>query len=100
MSGLSRPVRAVLRSGCYLTSDHGTYERMIAELNVREAEQDGLRPALEVWAMVQSRPEPTLAILTMGKRDASYDADLPIPAVLAPSRTGHAARASRRLQHL
>lgn len=87
VSGLSRPVRAVLRSGCYLTSDHGTYERLIGELNAREAEyhrghqgeHDGLRPALEVWAMVQSRPEPTLAILTMGKRDASYDADLPIP---------------------
>ena len=79
VGGLSRPLRAVLRSGCYLTSDHGTYERMIGELNAREAEKDGLRPALEVWAMVQSRPEPTLAILTMGKRDASYDADLPIP---------------------
>jgi D-serine dehydratase len=38
-----------------------------------------LRPALEVWSMVQSRPEPNLAILTMGKRDASYDIDLPIP---------------------
>jgi D-serine dehydratase len=72
-------VRAVLRSGCYLTSDHGTYERMIDELNAREAEADGLRPALEVWAMVQSRPEPALAILTMGKRDVSYDADLPRP---------------------
>ena len=79
VSGLSRPVRAVLRSGCYLTSDHGTYERMIGELNVREVEHDGLRPALEVWSMVQSRPEPTLAILTMGKRDASYDVDLPTP---------------------
>ena len=79
VSGLSRPLRAVLRSGCYLTSDHGTYERMIGALNAREAEHDGLRPALEVWSMVQSRPEPTLAILTMGKRDASYDADLPRP---------------------
>jgi D-serine dehydratase len=79
VSGLSRPVRAVLRSGCYLTSDHGTYERMLVELNAREAETDGLRPALEVWAMVQSRPEPTLAMLTMGKRDVSYDADLPRP---------------------
>jgi len=28
---------------------------------------------------VQSRPEPDLAILTMGKRDASYDIDLPFP---------------------
>jgi D-serine dehydratase len=27
--------------------------------------------------MVLSRPEPTLAILGMGKRDASYDIDLP-----------------------
>ena len=79
VSGLSRPVRAVLRSGCYLTSDHGTYERMIGELNAREGEHEGLRPALEVWAMVQSRPEPALAILSMGKRDVSYDADLPRP---------------------
>lgn len=79
VSGLSRPVRAVLRSGCYLTSDHGTYQRLIGELDEREGEGDGLRPALEIWSMVQSRPEPTLAILTMGKRDASYDADLPVP---------------------
>jgi len=33
-----------------------------------------------VWARVQSRPEPGLAILTMGKRDASFDVDLPVPA--------------------
>ncbi|MFC4929385.1 amino acid deaminase [Massilia sp. GCM10023247] len=79
VDGLSRPVRAVLRSGCYLTSDHGTYRRLLRELDEREGETDGLRPALEVWAMVQSRPEPALAILGMGKRDASYDADLPLP---------------------
>jgi D-serine dehydratase len=79
--GLSRPLRAVLRSGCYLTSDHGSYERLIGQLNEREDMRpgDGLRPALEVWSVVQSRPEPDLAILTMGKRDASYDVDLPIP---------------------
>jgi D-serine dehydratase len=78
---LSRPVRAVLRSGCYLTSDHGSYKRLIADLNQREdiTGDDVLRPALEVWSVVQSRPEPNLAILTMGKRDASYDVDLPIP---------------------
>lgn len=76
---LSRKLRPVLRSGCYLTSDHGTYQRLLRELDEREGENEGLRPALEVWSMVQSRPEPTLAILTMGKRDASYDADLPIP---------------------
>lgn len=78
---LSRPLLAILRSGCYLTSDHGMYRRLIAELGEREpAGQDpGLRPALEVWSMVQSRPEPGLAILTMGKRDASYDVELPVP---------------------
>ena len=76
---LSKPVKAILRSGCYLTSDHGLYERHIRELNVREDEGEGLRPALEVWSMVQSRPEPMLAILTMGKRDASHDAGLPVP---------------------
>jgi D-serine dehydratase len=34
---------------------------------------------MEVWAMVQSRPEPGLAILAVGKRDISYDLDLPVP---------------------
>ncbi|MFC0250885.1 amino acid deaminase [Massilia consociata] len=79
VDGLSRPVRAVLRSGCYLTSDHGSYQRLLAQLDAREVHGEGLRPALEVWSMVQSRPEPGLAILTMGKRDASYDIDLPVP---------------------
>jgi D-serine dehydratase len=81
---LSLPVLPVLRSGCYLTSDHGSYLRQIGELDAREAGHAGikgetLRPALEVWSVVQSRPEPHLAILTMGKRDASYDVELPIP---------------------
>jgi D-serine dehydratase len=80
VGGLSLPVRPVLRSGCYLTSDHGSYARLIGELNGREAAPaEGLRPALEVWSVVLSRPEPGLAILSMGKRDASYDVDLPIP---------------------
>jgi len=79
MEGLSRPVRPVLRSGCYLTSDHGSYRRLLAQLDAREAYGEGLRPALEVWSMVQSRPEPGLAILTMGKRDAGYDEALPTP---------------------
>jgi D-serine dehydratase len=40
---------------------------------------DGLRAAMEVWALVQSRPEPGLAILAVGKRDISYDLSLPVP---------------------
>jgi D-serine dehydratase len=84
VGGMSRPVLPVLRSGCYLTSDHGSYLRQIGDLDARESghagiKGEGLRPALEVWSMVQSRPEPNLAILTMGKRDASYDIELPIP---------------------
>ena len=79
VGAISLPLKAILRSGCYLTSDHGSYQRLLAELDQRAASTDGLRPALEVWSMVQSRPEPTLAILTMGKRDASYDVELPIP---------------------
>jgi len=90
VTGLSRPVRAVLRSGCYLTSDHGGYKRLLAQLDAREGHQEeGLRPALEVWSTVQSRPEPHLAILTMGKRDASYDEALPTP--LFTHRPGGAA---------
>jgi D-serine dehydratase len=79
VQGLSRPVLPVLRSGCYLTNDHGHYHDLIAQLNARERipQEQGLRPALEIWSMVLSRPEPTLAILGMGKRDASYDIDLP-----------------------
>jgi D-serine dehydratase len=81
LQGLSRPLRPVLRSGCYLTSDHGMYQGPLRELDAREgvAPGEGLRPALEIWSVVQSRPEPDLAILTMGKRDASHDAGLPVP---------------------
>jgi D-serine dehydratase len=81
LHGLSRPLRPVLRSGCYLTSDHGMYQVQLQRLDQREgvAPGEGLRPALEVWSVVQSRPEPGLAILTMGKRDASHDAGLPVP---------------------
>ncbi|MET0856076.1 MAG: amino acid deaminase, partial [Telluria sp.] len=86
VGGLSRPVLPVLRSGCYLTSDHGSYLRQIGDLDTREDGHAGLkgealRPALEVWSVVQSMPEPGLAILGMGKRDASYDIELPIPLV-------------------
>lgn len=81
LRGSSRPLRRVLRSGCYLTSDHGFYRGLQQEMRTRHdaSFRHGLQPALEVWAMVQSRPEPELALLTLGKRDASYDIDLPRP---------------------
>ncbi len=81
LDGLSRPLRRVLRSGCYLTSDHGLYHGLQQEMRSRHGAEfrHGLQPALELWAMVQSRPEPGLALLTLGKRDASYDVELPRP---------------------
>jgi len=75
------PVRTILRSGCYLTHDDGLYRRT-SPLHGPA----GLRPALTVWAQVVSRPEPDLALLTMGRRDVSFDADLPVPYGLADSR--------------
>jgi len=82
---LELPVRVVLRGGCYLTHDSGLYERL-SPLGTREP-GDRLRPALEVWGAVLSRPEPDLAIVGLGKRDVPFDIELPIPE-LAASRTG------------
>jgi len=76
---LSRPVRGLMRSGCYVTHDHGFYKRMVSAVNSRLHCRDGLQAAMEVWASVQSCPEPGLVILAVGKRDISYDLDLPIP---------------------
>ena len=72
----------VLRSGCYLTHDAVMYTYLFAQLKHRApalAEHLGeLQPALEVWAYVQSMPEPGRAILALGKRDISYD-HMPVP---------------------
>ena len=76
---LGRPVRGLLRSGCYVTHDHGNYRRMLARVAERCGCDETLRPALEVWATVQSRPEPQLAILAVGRRDLSFDIEMPIP---------------------
>lgn len=70
--------RTIVRSGCYLTHDHGLYQRT-------SPLRDSLRPALQLWAQVVSRPEPQLAVLTMGRRDVSFDQDLPVPLGLSGS---------------
>ncbi|BBY26198.1 alanine racemase [Mycolicibacterium sediminis] len=70
-------VRTVVRSGCYLTHDDGLY---------RNTSPLPLRSALSVWAQVTSRPEPDLALLTMGRRDVSHDQGLPVPYGLDDSR--------------
>jgi D-serine dehydratase len=75
-------VEVVIRSGCYLTHDSKSYRDMVARLLERmpaaKSLGDGLQPALEVWAHVQSRPEPGRMIATMGKRDVGFDVTLPI----------------------
>lgn len=77
-----RAVLRVLRSGCYLTHDVMGYARAFERIQ-RETSlilpEGGLEPALEVWALVQSRPDADKAILTMGKRDVGSDAGLPEP---------------------
>ncbi|HEX4215581.1 MAG TPA: amino acid deaminase [Candidatus Dormibacteraeota bacterium] len=75
---LHRPVRVVLRSGCYLTHDHGSYMRG-GPFGGRLSAYPALQPALELWGAVHSRPEPGLAIVGFGKRDSSYDSGLPTP---------------------
>jgi D-serine deaminase-like pyridoxal phosphate-dependent protein len=72
-----RPTRLVLRSGCYVTHDSGHYEHLSPLGGRGGAER--LRPAIEAWGVVLSRPEPGLAIIGFGKRDVPYDLDLPIP---------------------
>ena len=66
----------VLRSGCYLTHDHGEYANIGPATRGSGPE---LIPALELWAPVLSRPEPGLALACAGRRDVSFDKGLPIP---------------------
>lgn len=78
-------MEVVLRPGCYLTHDVGSYRRaqarILAANPVAQKMNRDLVPALQVWAYVQSLPEAKKAIITMGKRDAAFDLGLPIPAL-------------------
>lgn len=77
---LSKPSRLVLRSGCYVTHDSAFYEEG-APFGVREpmTSYPPLHAAMRVWSYVVSRPQPDLVLLGFGKRDVSYDVDLPKP---------------------
>lgn len=78
---LGVPVRILLRSGCYVTHDSGSYDAAHAAAHDDPDRhwKATLEPALEAWAYVQSMPEPGLAFLSMGKRDIPYDSGLPKP---------------------
>jgi D-serine dehydratase len=72
------PVTVILRSGCYLVHDHGLYAG-VSPAARGAAGAPALRPALELWALVLSRPEPGLALLGAGRRDVGFDAGMPVP---------------------
>jgi D-serine dehydratase len=80
-----RDVRLVVRSGCYLVHDHGTYAQA-SPLAGPGHDGPRLLAALEVWADVLSVPEPGLVIVGLGRRDVSYDLGLPV--TLAVARLG------------
>lgn len=73
----------VLRSGCYIAHDDLAYARAFDLLCARSPSLAPrvapLQPALEVWGVVQSTPESGLALVTVGKRDVSFDFEMPVP---------------------
>jgi D-serine dehydratase len=71
----------VIRSGCYVTHDHGHYADKlgVAQERTPAANLPHFQTALELWSAVQSKPEKGLAILSFGKRDCAFDLGLPIP---------------------
>ena len=75
---LGRPVRIILRSGCYVTHDAVHYNHL-SPFGGRIPETAPLEEALEVWGAVLSLPEPGLALIGFGKRDVSHDLELPVP---------------------
>jgi D-serine dehydratase len=74
-------VRVVTRSGIYFAHDVDSYQRF-SPLAERGDAEDRLQPAMELWSVILSTPEPGLAIAGFGKRDSSYDMALPMPFAL------------------
>jgi D-serine dehydratase len=74
---IRRKHKTILRSGCYLTHDHGMYKANADEISRKVENYPSLVPALEVWACVQSVPEKGRLIVALGKRDISFDISLP-----------------------
>ncbi|WP_297343407.1 amino acid deaminase [Amnibacterium sp.] len=90
--------RVILRSGAYQLHDSGFYASISpfgrAGGNLR------LRPALSLWSRVLSRPEPDLAILDAGRRDASFDEGLPVPELVRDRPDAAGALAGARVEKL
>jgi D-serine dehydratase len=84
-AGFGDAAEIVLRPGCYLTHDVGSYrkaqQRILENNPIAHRMTSGLIPALHVWAYVQSIPEDQRAIIGLGRRDAAFDSGLPVPAL-------------------
>ncbi len=73
-------LRIVLRSGGYIAHDPGRHHRLSPLDGRRGSAGEGpLREALALWGSVLSVPERGRAIVGIGKRDAPYDVELPVP---------------------
>lgn len=72
------PIRVVLRSGCYVSHDDGVIDAVSPLGAHPRVHGDVFHAALEVWAAVLSRPEPTRIIVGAGKRDVSTDGLFPV----------------------
>jgi D-serine dehydratase len=70
--------RIVVRSGCYISHDDGVIHELSPLGATPRDSGEIFQPALEVWGVVLSRPEPTRVILGIGKRDVSTDGLLPV----------------------
>lgn len=90
-TAIGAPVERVLRSGCYLVHDDLGYADAFEAMRARTRlalPPGALKPALELWTQVQSRPEPGRAIVALGRRDAGTDAGLPKPLRWRPRAGG------------
>lgn len=78
---LPQHIKLVLRPGCYISHDQGIYQQAQQRVQARSSLAcslgEDLQNALELAVYVQSLPEPGLAVLGFGKRDAAFDAGLP-----------------------
>src|SRR5690606_37452488 len=76
ISGTSRPVQRIIRSGAYLTHDHLTYERRSPLRSA--ADDDPLIPTLTCFARVSCVPGSGVVLGGAGRRGVPLEEDLPL----------------------
>ena len=79
---LNQRIIPVIRPGCYIVHDQGlcmhNQDNLMARCGLDAGVDGDLQSAMEIWAYVQSIPEPGQAVIGLGKRDVAFDAGLPI----------------------